>query len=277
MTRANVKFGLLTFVFILNSFFNGYSIGDQTQIGARDVSLGNASVALISPFSVFHNQAAFAWMKDFSVAIDYRQPYLIEGLAEKSLAAIIPTPISNFGFSIHQKGFAGYTESRFGLAMAKPLGKRISAGLQFNYFLVGFPEQGSSRSTFLLEFGVLFQTSKSLSFGVHIFNPSRATIESLYLQSDLPVSATTGLALKLSANLMFVSAITWCKDNPLAVKMGIEYLFSDCFFIRGGISGKPIRHSAGLGYRFRFATIDVAFMHHETLGYTPSLSLTLNF
>ncbi len=276
MTRANVKFGLLTFVFFLNSFSNGYSVGDQTHIGAREVSLGNATVALISPFSVFHNQAAFAWMKDFSVAIDYRQPYLIEGFAEKSLAAIIPTPVSNFGFSIHQKSIAGYTESRFGLAMAKPLGKRISAGLQFNYFLVGFPEQGSSRSAFLVEFGVLFQTSKSLSFGFHLFNPSHASIESLYQKSYLPVSATTGLAMKPSANLMFVSAITWCKNNPFSVNMGIEYLFSDCFFIRGGLSGKPIRHSAGLGYRFRFATIDVAFMHHETLGYTPSLSLTLN-
>jgi hypothetical protein len=276
MIRAIVKFGQLTLVFFFIFFSKGYSIGDQTQVGARDVSLANASVALISAFSVFHNQASIAWIRQVTIGIDYRQPYLLEGFSERSLAAVIPTPVSNFAFAIQQKGIQGYNESRFGFTMAKTLGKRISAGLQFNYFLVDFPEQGSSRGAFLVEFGLLFQTTNNTTIGLHIFNPARASVESLNLKSNLPVSATTGISLKPSSNLLFVSAIAYCADNPLNIMAGIEYQFSESFFLRGGLSGKPVRHSAGLGYRFRFFNVDVAFVHHETLGYTPSISMLLN-
>ena len=276
MKRVASKTSLLTLALFFIFLSKGYSIGEQTQVGAREISLGNASVALISPFAVYHNQAALAWMKGISVAIDYRQPFLIEGFAEKSLAAVISTPISNFAFSVQQKGIPGYNESRFGFAMAKTLGNRFSAGLQFNYFMLDFPEQGSSRGTFLIEFGVLFRTTNSVTIGLHIFNPSRASIESLNLKSKLPVSVTAGIALKPSDNLLLVSDISYCVDNPLNLGIGIEYQFSECFFLRGGFSGKPIRHSAGLGYKWRCFQTDFALVHHETLGYTPSISLILN-
>jgi hypothetical protein len=277
MKRATAKSGLLTLALFFIFLSTGYSIGEETQIGAREISLGSASVALITPFSVFHNQAALGQIKSISVAIDYRQPFLIEGFAAKALALVIPTPVSNFAFSVQQKGIPGYNESRFGFAMAKTLGKRISAGLQFNYYLIDFPEQGRSLGTFLIEFGVLYQTMNNVTVGLHIFNPARASIESLNLKSDLPVSATAGIALKPSANLLFVSSIAYCVDNPLNIRMGIEYQFSGSFFLRGGLSGKPIRHSAGLGYKCRYFQTDFALVHHETLGYTPSISLILNF
>jgi len=276
MKVAIVKYGTLTLVLFFIFFSKGFSIGDDTQIGAREVALGNASVAIVSPFSAFHNQAALAWVKNINVAVDYRQPYLIEGFASAALAFVIPTPVSNFAISLHQKGFPGYHESRFGCSMARILGKRVSAGIQFNYFMIDFPEQGSSRGTFLIEFGLLIQTTNQLTIGFHIFNPSRASIESLNLKSNLPVSATAGMALKPSANLVFASTIYYCLDSPLNVRMGIEYQFSNCFFLRGGLSGKPVRHSAGLGYKNRNFGIDFAIVHHETLGYTPSISLALN-
>jgi len=276
MKGVVVKTGLLTFALFFTFLSKGYPIGDQTQVGAREVSLGSASVALITPFSVYHNQAALARIKSLSVAIDYRQPFLIEGFAEKALALVIPTSVSNFAISVQQKGILGYNESRFGFAMAKALGKRISAGLQFNYFMIDFPEQGSSLGAFLIEFGVLYQTTNNVTIGLHVFNPARASIESLNLKSNLPVSATIGIALKPSDNLLFVSAIAYCIENPLNIRMGIEYQFSDCFFLRGGLSGKPIRHSVGLGYKWRYFQTDFALVHHETLGYTPSISLILN-
>ena len=268
---------MLTFVMLFAFFTKGYSIGEETQVGAREVSLGNASVALISPFSVFHNQAALALVKYNTVAIDYRQPYLIDGFGTKALAVVIPAPVSNFAFSVQQKGIQGYHESRFGIAMAKTIGKRISAGLQFNYFLVGFPEQGSSRGTFLIEFGMLLQAVNNVTVGLHIFNPARASIESLNLKSNLPATATAGVTLKPAANLLFVSAVAYAIDDPLNVRMGVEYQFSESFFVRGCISGKPVRHSAGLGYKNRYFDVDFAIVHHQTLGYTPSISLTLIF
>jgi hypothetical protein len=276
MNEAALKTWLLTFALFFIFFPRGYSIGEETPIGAREVSLGGASVALISPFSVYCNQASLARLTTFSLAIDYSQPFFIEGLATKSLAVVVPTKVSNFAVSVQQKGIPDYHESRFGIAMARTFGK-ISAGLQFNYLLVDFPEQASSRGAFLIEFGVLYQTANNLTIGLHVFNPSQASIESLNFVTNLPVNATAGIALKPADNLLFASSITYYTDMRTAIRVGIEYQFSDCFFLRGGISGKPIRHSAGFGCKYKFFATDFALTHHESLGYTPSFSLTLNF
>ena len=276
MKRVNTKSGLLTLVAFFIFFPKGYSIGELSQVGARDVSLGNASVALVSVFSVFNNQAALARIRNISVAIDYNQPFLIEGFASKALAVVVPTAVSNFAICMQQKGIKGYNESRFGFSMARTIGERVSAGLQFDYFMVDFPEQGRVRGTFLIEFGMLYQSQNNLAIGLHVFNPSHSSIESLNNQTNLPFSATTGIALKPSANLVFVSSVAYSVDNPINVRMGIEYQFSESFFLRGGISGKPICHSAGLGYKNQNFGIDFAIVHHQALGYTPSISLTLN-
>src|SRR5665648_1206611 len=82
MKRVNVKYGILTLVAFFVFFSKGYSIGDNNQVGAREVALGNASVAIISPFSVFYNQAALALFKNISVAIDYRQPLSLIHISE---------------------------------------------------------------------------------------------------------------------------------------------------------------------------------------------------
>jgi len=276
MKRVFIKSGLLTLAafFILSP--KGYSIGDLSQVGARDASLGNASVALVSSFSVFNNQAALARIRSISVAIDYYQPFLIEGFASKALAVVVPTAVSNFAICMQQKGIRGYNESRFGLSMARTIGERISAGLQFNYFMVDFPEQARNKGTFVIEFGMLYQSQNGLAIGLHIFNPSQSSVESLYNQTNLPFSATAGIALKPSANLTFVSSVRYTNDAPVNVGMGIEYQLSDSFFLRGGISGKPICHAAGLGYKNLSFGVDFAIVHHQTLGYTPSISLTLN-
>ncbi len=277
MNGATLRNSILTLYFLSIFLSKGYSIGEINQVGARDVALGNATAALVSSFSAFNNQATLALLKEVTFALDYQQPYLIDRFAIKSLALTIPTPLSNFAITVRQKGIPGYNESRFGFAMAKKLDKNFSAGLQFNYFLVDFPEQGSNEGTFVIEFGVLFQTKNNLSIGFHIFNPSESKIGSLNFQSKIPIITTTGIALKPTPDMLIVSSIAYANDNQLNIRMGIEYQFVEKFFIRVGISGKPIHHSAGFGYKCRYFATDVAFVHHETLGYTPSISLIFNF
>jgi hypothetical protein len=276
MNRAILKSGFLTLALLFSSPLKGLSIGEETQIGAKEVALGNAGVALITPFSVFNNQAALAYITDFTLAVDYRQPFMIDGFAQKSLVIVAPLPISAFAFSLQQKGINGYSETHFGFAFAKSLGKRFSAGIRFNYFLTAFPEQTKSLGTFFVDFGVIFKTTDNLTFGLHIFNPSRARIESLNLKSNLPSGITAGIALKGSENLLFVSAVSYCIDKPLNISTGLEYKFTEAFSLRFGLSGKPIQHSAGFGYKYKNVQVDVALAHHETLGYTPSISLGLN-
>ena len=277
MNGATLKNSILTLYLLFTFFSKGYSIGEINQVGARNIALGNATTALISSFSAFNNQATIAFLNEVTFAIDYQQPYQIDRFAIKSLAVTIPTPLSTFAFTILQKGIPGYNESRFGFAMAKKMGNYFSAGLQFNYFLVDFPEQGTNHGTFLIEFGVLFQTKGNVAIGFHLFNPSNSSIGSLNFQSKIPLIASTGIAIKSTPDLLIVSSIAYSDDKQLNIRMGIEYQFVEKFLVRMGISAKPIHHSLGIGYKCRYFSTDVAFVHHETLGYTPSISLIFNF
>jgi len=276
MEQAKLKSALLTLVIIFTTFLKGYSIGNETQVGAREVSLGNASVALISTFSVFHNQAALSRIKGISAAIDYSQPFLIDGYSDKAIAVVVPTSLSNFAFGIQQRGLSDYHETRFGLAMARNFDEKFSAGLQFDYFMMDFPEQGRSRGTFFIEFGILYQPKRSVILGFHVFNPSNASIESLNFISRLPFIANAGIVFKPSDHLLITNAGEYSTYNQLIISLGIEYQYSDHFFIRCGLSGDPVRHSVGIGYKWNVFSIDFAMAHHQTLGYTPSFSLILN-
>jgi len=160
--------------------------------------------------------------------------------------------------------------------MARNFDNKFSAGLQFDYFMIDFPEQSRSRGTFFIEFGLLFQPKRNLSFGLHIFNPSNASIESLNFISHLPFIATAGLVIKPSDHFLIANGVEYSVNNLLNISLGIEYQFSEHFFLRCGLSGEPVHHSAGIGYKWNTFTIDFAMMHHENLGYTPSFSLTLN-
>ena len=277
MKQAMLKSALLTLVIILMTFFKGYSIGTDAQIGAREVSLGNASVALISTFSVFHNQAALARIKGVSAAIDYRQPFLIEGYSDKALAVVVPTTLLSFAFGIDQKGLPDYHETSLGIAMARKFGEKFSAGLQFDYFMMDFPEQGRSRGTCFIELGLLYQPKPTVMIGVHIFNPSNAFIESINFISRLPVIASGGISFKPTDRLLIATAGDYTFNSQPIVSLGVEYLFSERFSIRCGLSGVPVHHSAGIGYKWSVFAIDFAMFHHQSLGYTPSFSFILNF
>ncbi len=275
MKQAKLKSVLLTLLLIFIFLSKGYSIGNETPVGAREMAMGNGSVALISPFAVFNNQSALAYLTKLSIAVDYRQPYLIDDLSERALALVIPLSPATFAIGIEQIGIQNYHESRFGLAMAKKFGDKFSAGLQFNYFMIDFPEQGESRGTLLIEFGIFYKTKDNLSIGVHIFNPAKSSIESLNMRSEYPFHANSGIALKPSDHLILTGEVGYYADLPVNISMGGEYQFSDRFFLRCGVSGKPIRHSIGLGYRCNLFGIDFAMIHHQKLGYTPSISLIL--
>lgn len=275
MKRNTTIIGILTFALLVSIINKGYTIGDFYSIGAREISLGNATVALATPFSIFNNQAALAKITNTTISLDYQTPYMIEGWSIKSLSFLLPSSLSTFGLSMQQQGIQNYNETRLGLTMAKSLGKKFSAGIQFNYFMLNFPEQGRSRGTFIVEFGTLYQTAKNLAIGIHIFNPAYSSIRSLNLDYQLPFIATIGMTIKPADQLSLMASISHHSGNPLNFGTGIEYQLMENFFLRCGISGKPIQHAAGIGYRWNHIELDFAFVHHELLGYTPSFSIDL--
>ena len=57
------------------------------------------------------------------------------------------------------------------------------------------------------------------------------------------------------------------------LKSGLEYNLISGLYLRGGISTAPFLSTFGLGYEIKKLSADVAFTHHEILGFTPHFSM----
>ena len=57
------------------------------------------------------------------------------------------------------------------------------------------------------------------------------------------------------------------------VRTGLEFYVLKNLVARMGVSGTPIRYTAGLGYSFGKVSTDIAFSYHGNLGFTPSVSI----
>ncbi|MGL5913802.1 MAG: hypothetical protein ACRCZB_06520, partial [Bacteroidales bacterium] len=60
-------------------------------------------------------------------------------------------------------------------------------------------------------------------------------------------------------------------------KFGVEMMIKNVLALRLGFSAKPVEIFAGLGYTHRNLLLEVAFERHESLGYSPQISLTYRF
>jgi hypothetical protein len=62
-------------------------------------------------------------------------------------------------------------------------------------------------------------------------------------------------------------------DFPPILKIGMEYIFRDVFFIRGGIRIFPATYAFGAGLRHEHFLLEFSSAYHQYLGFTTQVSL----
>ena len=278
------------FIYFIFLSFDGSTIERVTSIGAREASLSMAVISQSGAFSVFHNQA-FLTVGDATIggnlsgsaAVSFRQPFLISGYSESALSVVIPSRDIVFAVGITHSGIENYSESSLGLAIAKRLTRKLSAGLLFNYFTFNLPENGTNKGSFQLDGGLAYQYSQILSLGVHVRNIISSPCSTFQYRIAFPVLFRAGVSyvltekILLSTETVFEANTGAEKNTDLNLRFGMEYLLYENFFLRGGISTRPFQHTAGFGYRWKSCQLDFALVHHEFLGYTPIFSFIFNF
>jgi hypothetical protein len=248
----------------------------NTATGARENALSQAVISLSGPFSVFHNQACMTDTKAISFGIGCRQPFSIPGYHESTLAIICPIPSVFFGIGISQAAIGSYKELNFGLAIAKKLTSKLSAGLLFNYFNLNFPESGGQKGALQIDGGIRYQATYHTSLGLHLQNAAVTKIETFQYLLYFPIVIRGGASIQLSAKLLLTGELVYENDSGTGFRCGTEYQVNKNFNIRAGISTNPFQHSFGFGYKLNFIQFDFALVHNEWLGYTPSLSFNFN-
>ena len=248
---------------------------DHFPKGAQSLGIGNASVTLSDPWSIFNNIGALGKGSTEILAIagyDHRL-----GLNElTTLAAGITLPTENagtIGLGFSNYGGNLFNQQQVGLGIAKQLGL-ASLGLKINYFQTYIEGFGRSARP-VLELGGTAELNPGLFFGAHIYNITRSAISKASFDY-LPTVLKAGISYRPSDKLMVNIESEKELLSPARFKAGIAYSFEDEFWVRTGINSQPNNLYFGIGFKPRRFQVDYAMSRNYLLGFTHHFSLNYN-
>ncbi|MEM6723512.1 MAG: hypothetical protein AAF598_05700 [Bacteroidota bacterium] len=244
--------------------------GFSAQTGARSRAMGGAAVTQQDVFSLFSNPAGIAHLESLGFGISGENRFLQEGLNQYQAAVALPSGFGGFGLSVQYFGFDLYNEQKIGLAYARKLTDFISVGVQFDYLSVNIQEFGN-KGTFTFEAGVQSNFKEQFYFGAHVFSPARVSVTD---DDVIPTVMTIGGAWKANDKLWFAVDVEKDIDLPVSFQAGFEYFIVDELALRAGVSTAPVENHFGIGIYLGQLRIDLSSSYHQTLGITPSASIS---
>jgi len=242
---------------------------------AEMLGMGNTAYARKDINAIFGNQAGLASLNSSSISINSERRFSVGELGSHTLGAAIPTKAGTFGLTMNYFGFSEYNEQKIGIAYARNLGEKFSLGAQFDYIGTRISEFGNT-STYTVEIGILATLTSQIELGAHFFNPISADrgIEEEPLKSVL----SFGLSYKPSASLIMMADVEAELDFDPRYKLGIDYSFSEKFYLRVGAYTSPTTLSLGVGLKVGDnLQIDVATSYQTILGATPGIGIQYEF
>ncbi len=262
---------LLLFIF-LKAPFICFSAGENIKTGSRSAGMANASVCLHDMWSIYNNQAGLASIKKFSAGISFENRFMLKELSNKTAAIIFPFKSNVFGLSVSQFGFSLYNENKIGLSYSKNLNEKLSAGVQLNYLTTHIGDNFGNTSNILGEIGFQYILSPQLTIGAHLYNPYQPNSKNI-IHKKAPTIIRFGISYLPSDKIIIaIETEKTVHYNPI-FKVGIEYHPVQKIYIRSGVSTNPIFNAAGFGLEFTHFKLDFAASYHQTLGFTPHVSI----
>ncbi len=245
-------------------------------LGSRPAALANAYVMESDIWSISHNQAGLGFYHHLAIGFHHENKFLIKEQSLHALALTVPVKPGTFGLSYSYFGYEKYNESKIGLGFGKTFGNTFSAGIQLNYHRIFIMGDYGNRNSLTVEGGIQYKPAKNISAGIHIFNPTMSKI-SPYNQDTIPTTLRAGLSFKPYKKLWLGLETEKSLNTDLQLKAGIEYQVIQSLYLRTGVITNPVQNTFGLGYEIKGVNADVAFTHHDILGFTPHFTFQFKF
>ncbi len=249
---------------------------DNYPVGARQAGMGNASVMQSDMWSLWHNQAGLAFLDKTMVGVYYDNRFLVPEYGYKTFGVVVPTKRGVIGMSFSYFGYSLYNEKKIGLAYAKSFSDKFSIGIQLNYLNTFIGHDYGSKGTLAVEVGFMAQPIENVFIGAHVYNPTRSKL-AIYEDERVPTIYRLGIGYKAGERAFIGVEIEKQLDYVPRFKAGVEYGLTENFFLRTGLSIKPLENSFGVGYKVKGLIIDLAFSTNRELGMTPHVSMIYTF
>ena len=200
-------------------------------------------------------------------AVTYRYGFLTSALADKGLQALWPTKrFGTVAAAYHHFGNTDYHEQQLGAAYLLRATEWLHVGVAARYLHVGTAD-AHYRPQQWLGADVLLQatpggnTTLAALAGTRPWDPQQ------------PWRMLAVVAYRPLPQLL--TAVGAEREEQLRMRMGLEYCYHECCFVRTGFATNPMVFTFGLGLRQQRYSIDLAVEVHNTLGITPQTTLVL--
>lgn len=235
--------------------------------------MAGASTTFEDQWSVFHNQAGLAEVDGLAAGLFVEREYGIKELNAGAFTCIYGMKeLGSIGLSFHQFNFGSlYSQQKFALALAKNLGKKVSAGIQLNAVRLDIDEYGNT-TKLVPEAGLLFDLTHDLKLGVHVYNPAAQKFSD-YQNEKIPTIFSIGTGYNFSQQLLWTIEAEKSTSEKISFKSGLEYKVDNKFFLRAGAASNPVIFAFGLGFNLKHLQVNIAFDVHQVLGVTPYVDL----
>lgn len=203
-----------------------------------------------------------------SVAIGYRQSFLLASMAERQAALWLPIGVGAVDASYWYRGSSDYHEQRLEAGYGLPLASWLSASVVLAYLNVGTADPHyPSQHWLAADARVVAALSSALSFTLNAGSrpwdkegPWRAMLQMVYRYHG-------GWTTVLQAD----------SEERLRLRAGVEYLYRQQLAVRAGLSTAPLALTFGTGLVVGAWRFDLSVEAHSRLGVSPHTTLTLCF
>ncbi len=244
---------------------------------ARSDALGNSTTALPSATGVQANPAALATLSTSTASFYARQGFGLAALRYGAAHIALPfdwgtvsSGLSSFGFEDYREvhASAGYARAfSFGTARA------VRTGVTLRYYHTSIPGYGNA-STVGVHLGLGVQLLRSLHLGAYATNVNGASLGD---DTPLPRTLAVGIYYRAFSSVRVTADLFKDVRFPATVRGGIEVRPVDPLFLRAGLTTTPARFTGGVGVRLGPLSAALAAEQHQTLGWSPSVTLQVDW
>ncbi|SEJ63813.1 hypothetical protein SAMN04487995_5650 [Dyadobacter koreensis] len=269
---------LRSFVIFLILSTKSFADGSPFPVGARSWGLANATIARSDYYSIGNNVAGLGGIKTAAIFSTYNSHFNFEGISTLGVGAVMPLSEDlGIGLSIRRFGDNVYNQIAVGAGAGHHIG-RFSLGLKLNYLQTAISSSAIifSKKALVLEFGGIVMISSKLYFGAHMYNVTQSSYSD-NLRERVDTSLRTGFLYKPSKTVELSAEIEKVTDNPMTLRIGLEYEIVRNFFVRTGINSKPQTNHFGIGFKVSQFHLNYAMHTHPQLGWSHHFSICYVF
>ena len=94
---------------------------------------------------------------------------------------------------------------------------------------------------------------------------------------EIPTIFNMGVSYLFSDKVLLAVATEKDLNHDAIFKAGIDYRIIEYVSLQAGVSTNPTKYSFGIGFHYLKIDAYVGFLKHQTLGFTPSFTLSYGF